>query len=155
MLKANELRIGNWVNYYKSGSIFQNKIYCINYSTCTIGDTVNRDTVKHRNLEPILLTEEWLVKFGFEKHDNIILPTFLINVSKNRYGYKVLSVTTQHGNEYISIRQVMIDKPREEDDIVTLLNGDIHGRPFYVHQLQNLYFALTGEELQINEQTED
>ena len=73
------------------------------------------------------LTEEWLVKFGFfEKYKSCF----------NRWNKKGFSLNDN------------------EDD-----NGDLQGVFYYdfkleikhVHQLQNLYKALTGEELTIKE----
>ena len=69
---------------------------------------------------PIPLTEEWLVKFGFKYIGSA--PTLGINESWNR------------GN--IRIEQL------QSKELV------FHGLQIkYVHSLQNLYFALTGEEL--------
>jgi len=76
-----------------------------------------------QNADPIPLTPEWLEKFGFEY--------------RNEY----------RGNGYI------FDLPNSkysccwfEDKGFRLLNLSYTWMP-YVHQLQNLYFALTGEEL--------
>lgn len=72
--------------------------------------------------EPIPITEEWLFKFGFEKSEYL----------ENIYKYKIYNVS--------------LDK-----------FGDLHFYFFgihdcsrkikYVHELQNLYFSLTGQEL--------
>lgn len=73
------------------------------------------------SLKPIPLTEEWLVKFGLNNYPN----------RKNFYNlgeYSIL-LTTETTLFYIGRNIIKIK---------------------YVHQLQNLYFALTGEEL-INE----
>lgn len=70
-----------------------------------------------RGAKPIPLTDEWLLKFGFVKH--------------RKYGYF-----------YIDFFVVDLDKNYQfycDIDIHIVLN--------HVHQLQNLYFALTGEEL--------
>lgn len=69
------------------------------------------------HLKPIPLTEEWLVEFGFENWD------------KTRWQIvgKISIATWGEGYLYFS--------------------GPLHVNIFYVHQLQNLYFALTGEEL--------
>ena len=72
------------------------------------------------SFEPIPLTEEWLLKCGFEKDEIIVFyrkdetsSTFIIDFN-----------------------------------FVCLL-GYSHVKIHSAHQLQNLYFALTGEELQI------
>jgi hypothetical protein len=68
----------------------------------------------------IPLTEEWLLKFGFIKNNTCYVLKF--------------------GSNCITIS--LFKKP------YSYLNGTyISDRTQYVHQLQNLYFALTGEEL--------
>ncbi len=75
------------------------------------------------DIEPIPLTEEWLLKFGFEKTWYGVEDA-LIELQKTEKGY-ILSINC---NEYTEGKEF-----------------------YYVHQLQNLYFALTGEELTIKE----
>lgn len=107
-MKASELRIGNIVSY-GDGELF-------------VDINVFRD-LEHYKLKPIPLTEEWLVKFGFEKEYSNYWShkKSYFEIDKDNYGLWINSV---NGNEYH------------------------HGNGFkHVHQLQNLYFALTGEEL--------
>lgn len=76
------------------------------------------DDYKLQDLEPIPLTEDWLVRMGFE--------------------IKTASVT--HNHTFIK-GDFIINNP---------LRGNMtyeHIKLKHVHQLQNLYFALTGEEL--------
>lgn len=114
-MKANELRIGNLVY----GVITHRVIKSINEDYYT--DTYNNSTLI-RDAKPIPLTEEWLVKFGWE-----LTP---LNASFKRYnrksGFMIIEVydDNKFWAEYIYVK--------------------------YVHQLQNLYFALTGEELTIS-----
>jgi len=54
-MKASELRIGNWVNY--------------DGRNCTIQEPT--DLVDADEFEPIPLTEEWLLNFGFEKEEHL------------------------------------------------------------------------------------
>lgn len=83
-----------------------------------------------RFIEPIPLTEELLLKLGFE----------LLNFDSYEFdGYKILALkcgklqlTADSSNEYKTIEHKYLP-------IV-----------LYVHQLQNLYFALTGVELQLS-----
>ena len=71
--------------------------------------------------KPIPLTEEWLVKFGFVKHKTTdIYPTF----AKQMFNWN--------------------------DGILYIIGYGFMNHIKHVHQLQNLYFALTGEELIIN-----
>lgn len=100
----------------------------------------NRESVIYDHLQPIPITEEWLIKFGFT--DNPIawhkdISTFPLKE------FMVISVSLNQG---VMIRCGDLNRWREADDVISIINTDIKG-PLYVHQLQNLYFALTGEEL--------
>jgi len=80
-------------------------------------------------INPIQLTEEWLIKFGFK---------ITINTS------------------YSSGRAIEYNVCRKDDITYNSLQdlwwiGVLHPKIKYVHQLQNLYFALTGVELKLKE----
>lgn len=77
--------------------------------------------------KPIPLTEEWLLKFGFKSH----LDTIWIHWSKES-GLFQISTRLPQGSYGLWINGTM-------------------GCFEYVHQLQNLFFALTGEELTIKD----
>lgn len=84
------------------------------------------------NLEPIPLTEEWFKKFNATKDKEFNMHyTLPIN---GDYGYLLFLKDKDEYDVFIHI---------DEDSI--LLYNNIK----YVHQLQNLYFALTGNELTI------
>ena len=87
--------------------------------TDDFGQWVNLDEV-----EFIPLTEEWLLKFGLEKLD---IDLYKID---NEYFILFFNETYYIADEDWKNKKRIIGK------------GLI-----YVHQLQNLYFALTGEEL--------
>jgi len=75
--------------------------------------------------KPIPLTEEWLIKFGFfEKYKSCC----------NRWN--ILSFT-------------LLDNEDRNGDLQGVFIYDYKLEVSYVHQLQNLYFALTNEELTI------
>lgn len=122
-MQANELRIGNY--YHNHGEI----------EKITPNTILEVWRSKRSWCKPILLTEEWLLKFGFEKIENA-----------NQYGYylPVNNRTLCWGyDDFISIEF----KPGQMDEF----NSTLIDMPCkYIHQLQNLYFALTGEELIIN-----
>ncbi len=119
-MKAQELRIGNLLKISnKIGnliSVLENDVLKISVNSNTnISAPIER-------FDPIPLTEEWLLKFGFEY--TRILCGF------NQYRNKILELSiTPNGYEiFFTYKWINIK---------------------YVHQLQNLYFALTGEELTI------
>lgn len=134
-LKQTDLRVGNFVLDNLGGILKIN------------GISSNSDL---SHIKPIKLTEEWLLKFGFDKNKSLIIDSYSKSISKHST-LKLLNVTIQQGNEYIAIREGENEKPSTVDIVTVLLNGDTHGRPFYVHQLQNLYHALTGQELTIKQ----
>lgn len=124
-MKAKELRIGNLVKYSLSNIPQEIKSiisvhgdYIVNFQNSEFSNTIDK-------IKPIPLTEEWLLKFGFIKLDN------------NKYGIGT------YNNEYW-IEFVM-------DRVFFFIAAYMDSPPSvgvkYVHQLQNLYFSLTGEEL--------
>lgn len=94
---------------------------------CGINDMLNPELIL-----PIKLTEDLLLNFGFEKID--VLPGTI----EYRFGYN-----KEMGK--FSMRVVKFFS----DEVLYYFNW----KPTelkYVHQLQNLFYALTGEELKLN-----
>lgn len=134
-MKANELRIGNLVLKYGS------EILITPYDLINIELSLNE-------YEPIPLTEEWLLKFGFVeeldkkpslKHGNY----FSIWVMDYKYSFSYADFRKDWGF-YHSYTDAGNENDNNRFDFISC--GIKH-----VHQLQNLYFALTGEELQVKE----
>ena len=128
-MKASELRLGNFV-IDEDGDVLP--------ITAITSTTVfhNRDLFSAINtITGVPLTEEWLDKFGFEKYNN------------SNYSIDVGS--------YYSCNEIRNSKMRlkftraKNWRVENYANKTIKFN--YVHQLQNLYFALTGEELRIKE----
>jgi hypothetical protein len=122
-MKANELRIGNLLNYQTAeGDIL----------TATIDwqdlKWLSEDE-KGFNLvhNPILLTEDWLLKFGFKY--SLTLDDFMFKDKNDIF-------------EMQPYKKGFLNS-------VTWCDNEILQELKYVHQLQNLYFALTGEELSL------
>ena len=90
-------------------------------------------------LYAIELSPEILEKCGFEKEQ----MAYSINIDKFGGGKKL-----SFSGDYLYI----IDSEKRETiptDIITIWNKDLM-KEFYLHQLQNLIFSLTGEELIVN-----
>lgn len=130
-MKANELRIGNLIQTkeYKSAR----RIICFYGSSDVLVDsgyvtfpTDDESEYSLNELEPIPLTEEWLLKFGFEKINETDWQS-----PSSCYRWD----TAREGMQFLTL----------DDEWLFFSNGEVE----YVHQLQNLYFALTGEELTI------
>ena len=115
-MKPTELRIGNLI-------LSKGKIHKVDLG---VFQKTER-TPFEKYYQPIPLTEEWLLKFGF-KYESIHF------VNKNGY--------CKSGDNY-SI-QLSINK-----DCFRFHNPHFNLEIKHVHQLQNLYFALTNKELTI------
>ena len=118
-MDARELRIGNLITEYDNVLI---QVSCWEFEKARLNN--NEDEMPW--MQPIPLTEEWLLKFGFledEKYDNTYC--------------KYLSVL----NGFTTMEYDL------DNNLLLLDNMEIKIK--HVHQLQNLYFALTGKELEI------
>lgn len=124
MIDAKELMIGSYV---KDGSRI-GKVTMISKSRIKVKlehSLVVIDTqldCKMLDVQPIPITEDWLLRFGFEKESDLsfsIINKLQIDLISNKFSFYM-----KWGN---IMRQISTIK--------------------HIHQLQNLYFALTGEEL--------
>lgn len=121
-MKASELRIGNLVMDGK-------EIEQVNARMIDMLVKIEAD------FDPIPLTEEWLLKLGFKQ-----------------CGYEMLS--WKHETLLPSFNLDGINWADFDEPDYQFLNYKVADeilRIDYVHQLQNLYFALTGEELKQQE----
>jgi hypothetical protein len=120
-MKASELRIGNIIEHPHKGA--RGYVYVTARIISDIESTNNSIGYK-----PILLTEEWLKKLGFEKY------TDGWYLDKGEYPKQITVSLFDDNGFHLSYFKTPIQ---------------------YVHQLQNLYFALTGEELTIKQNVEN
>jgi hypothetical protein len=128
-MKANELRLGNWVILDWTGNQypFDEQIEITNFSV------LKEFHEGQRQYSGIPLTEEWLVRFGFKDF-------------KTDYGI-MLNTLDRHlvvmpaRNEYYPCIEVEAEFASGEKQVCHLNKIE------YVHSLQNLYWCLTGEEL--------
>lgn len=124
MENLKELRIGNYVEVNGEISKIEGVIkYGIYYA---FGYCPNQDNW----IKPIELTEEWLLKFGFRYY------------LKHIYLFPNNDSLRMWGNSWTA-QQYLIGL----DEFTDIPSPSIK----YVHQLQNLYFALTSEELVIKD----
>ena len=126
-MNTNELRISNTINHKEKGLITIKGIteHC---GDCKIDTDLG--WVYLKNCEPVPLTEEWLIKFGFKYNGwNYDFKNYVFHAQgKNEKG--------EFFNTEFGIKN---------NGITFNISYNLE----FVHQLQNLYFALTGEELTI------
>lgn len=147
MIKPEELRIGNCIQFrdwtkeekYVVGNIISLDVWHPNKSATIIySDNENALGAKNTGMNfdklvPILLTPEILTKCGLEEDISSgyvwhkIPPHYLIEISEGQVSFVILVNKEKH-HVWHGL------KPP-------------YCRFKYLHQLQNLYFALTGEEL--------
>lgn len=134
MIKANELRIGNVITPLTGTDIRRPSgvpmvVLELHYpflkallAKQNAAEEENWLELKYFDVEPIPLTEEWLLKLG---HND-----------ENKFSFfGEFGLVQRDGRYYLSY----------SDKYATTLFQEIE----HVHQLQNLYYALRGEELEV------
>ena len=120
-MKSTDLRIGNWV---------------LSKNVPVEIEEIKSETVRYcygefpiDYIEPIPITEEWLLHLGFEEREGLFrLSKYWVEFRNfDSVGERILFGCFQRQKIYILQETTYIE---------------------YVHQLQNLYFALTGKELE-------
>jgi len=125
IMKSNELRIGNLVYDKQTARVITITISWMKQA----GD----------RLKPIPLTKEWLKRFGFEQQGSYFdVNGINIDVAITKTDVK-FGVSIDEGLDYFYFEY---ERKGLGEQIVKIN---------HVHQLQNLYFALTGEELKIEQ----
>lgn len=125
MIKASELRQGNILSYSGKEIVIDIEIL---YSLFVDGSLIPD------KLSPIILTPEWLERCGATKCKGT--PFYEIDMLSNI------------GQIHINPNNGMIWLRHHRNE-TTAINPHSETQ-YYLHQLQNLYFALTGNELSIN-----
>lgn len=132
-MKASELRIGNLVEsqititHKVANALFLyqiSELKSLKTEVCNYYQPLDTTNLYYKDLKPIPITEGWLSRFGFES-------------IKHVYDGMIFK------KDWLRIANNMLSWEWR--------GGYIRHSPKYVHQLQNLYFALTGEELTIKQ----
>lgn len=116
-MEIQELRIGNYVKIFDTITQIE--------GMSTWDNLIQNSNFAERELsefEPIELTEEWLLKFGFKK---------------DGYGDFIISNAIMWLNNGKIIAHIG-------------MSTAIDIKCNYVHELQNIYFSLKGQELKLN-----
>jgi len=120
MIDPKELRIGNWI--WSEVSEMELKVEA-NYFEMLEFDLKQKNSF----YSPIPLTPEWLERLGFEKRESGVCYEWWNGINEVTHDWLV-SITEMKDNGQFFYR-----------------NGKHTIK--YVHQLQNLFFSLCGEEL--------
>ena len=128
-MKATDLRIGNIIYQGEKYGNTPITSYDLNkfYDKSIFFYTADF----YEGFAPTPLNEEWLLRLGFKMHEGNNFYRYWIN-SDFELTYRPISEAI-----------IFCFTPRRTDRMTGL-------EVKYVHQLQNLYFALTGEELILN-----
>jgi hypothetical protein len=90
MIPTTELRLGNFVNHVDASTGYLFKIIEIGEGSV---DTEHEDggrRINKEHLSPIALTEDWLLRFGLEKHEKYnswLLKGVCVHLVKKEHGY--------------------------------------------------------------------
>jgi len=137
MIQANELRIGNWYkpcssDYAIITEILSDRVYA-KYT-----DSIFNTTYEY--ISPIPLTPEILDKCGFKKWGRDDMPRTLSYELGEMTIFPSNTFCDFDGYGFIHYKLSKFENNKDESARFKFQ---------YLHQLQNLYFALTGEELPI------
>jgi hypothetical protein len=129
-MKASELRLGNLTSAGVVNEILQDCFY--------VHDGESSLKSEWFDIQPIPITEEWLLKFGFKQNlDKWFEVNYFTDCTLSAEKMGILI-------NLCSNRCAILDTDTDQQSAMTA------NRIYYIHQLQNLYFALAGEELTIS-----
>ena len=134
-MKATELRIGNYItsgvngifnkDLMNTGRVLEIGLIDKKFEQIYCECEESFEWFFKDNYFGIPLTEEWWFKFGFRKHPNDI-PTYAKSFGNSEYAFCIYQYADSSFYAQIIGKKIMLNS---------------------VHQLQNLYFAIAGEEL--------
>jgi hypothetical protein len=134
MIQANELRIGNFVMLIFNDKKFERVVGLLEFENC-IGAP--------QEFEGIPLTEEWVLNFGltrneYHTHELIYFldENCLVGIGMHNDAWYFVEFETEAQGQKFEFPANLA--------LIVFKDNPIQ----FVHQFQNLYFALTGKELQ-------
>jgi hypothetical protein len=131
MINANELRLGNYVLQKINNRILPVKCNLQHFELLSTGNG--------KEIYPVVLKADLLTKCSFSENEKYpLLP-------EAREFILVLPVIGNSNNEI----RAYIKNNKECFGRAVANNLPVSNNFFHLHQLQNLYFALTNEELQV------
>jgi hypothetical protein len=129
------LRIGNIIHFEDVDGQVETKVTWEDLKWASVNEKTFNEFHK-----PIPLTEEWLLRLGFE---------FIIDKNGFKALKKALNSLNQDWEMFYEINE-----SKHSFYLINDSNETLHLKHVrHVHSLQNLYFSLSGEELQLNQTT--
>jgi hypothetical protein len=126
-MEASELRIGNYVEHENSDFNQESEIVVVDINILSFINETQDYKEKYLMYHAIDIDEDWLIKFGAEK-------------SKDEFGGWLLKINNTESIRITTAISSTFAWPLYGHSIVKLN---------YVHSIQNLFHALTGQELTI------
>lgn len=123
-MNKTELRIGNIIRDIESGRI--GTVLTLGAKKCTVKMEFSKLMQDYDEFEPIPLSGEWLLKMGFE------------NKKDGKFYHSKFDRT------WVSLDSILVKWYGNALGGIMMLD--------YVHQLQNIFFSLTGEELTVKQE---
>ena len=137
MIDNRSIRIGNYIK--KKSEYIQVVSIAITNCLCEHSDG-HHEKSTYGSVSHIPITDKILLACGFKKDGFGNYNLSLLDYDK--MGMKILSFA----RDYLYIREGRKVNEQSQDDLITIWNKDIK-KEFYLHELQNLYFDITGNEL--------
>jgi hypothetical protein len=143
-MKTNELRIGNWVKRNLPTDMTYAKVLEIIHNGLLVQDKDGYIGCSMNFIEPIELTEELMLNIGFKK-------VFQSKMTKGKFELNV----DMEDNEFLNIVYHVYASGNTNLNITqrrcaSLCDDSIDKSGIkYLHQLQNAYYLLTNEELEV------
>ncbi len=150
-MEAKELRIGNYIQYKPELCYGGTDIHIVKGITKHLFDghpiiSTDKGSGNIKVFQFIPLTEQWLIDFGFDSEENkmyINSKQFTLQVTGDRFEGKINRDETWFdgigGYNFKETKQLHVN---------TLCRGNyVCSTVGHVHQLQNLFYCLTGKEL--------
>ena len=131
-----ELRLGSIIStsYMTSGLFKVEKLMRNKCHFCRIFEENIKSDTTYTYIEPVLLTKEWLLKFGFKLND---CKGWCSSCDNTHEVYELNSVDIAIEDNKFKL-WIELEDVYYNHSIIEVKS---------IHQLQNLYFALTGKEL--------
>ena len=146
-MTPSELRIGNWVRHYDEWSYRQPDIGPFLKYDFQWEDRdwygVGESCMDIEKIQPVPITEEWLVKLNFEKETDQWRIDRYNNPHESHVIYDLKGSDQRSSVHFISSTYGGFS----ELNIVYKYNTDTIRDIQYIHQLQNLYFAINDKDL--------